>query len=219
MKVANKSLLALASVAFAATAYAGPVASPSPAPESAPLSQGGFYFSAQGGALWLDDVGAYGANLDFDTGYSILGTLGYALGNGLAFELESGYMSVESGTATGYGLTGEVDGEFRQVPIIANVVYNIDVTDRLAFYVGAGAGVVWSEAELDSGEAYGLSYRGVKSDSEWNFAAQAKAGLSFKVSQAASVNIGYRYFYGADAFVGVDDAQGSILEGGFTIRF
>lgn len=217
MKPLRSSLVALCALAATSIAYAGPVASdPAPAPPAP--AEGGFYFGVAGGALWLED-GNYGAlNLDFDTGFSIIGTVGYALGNGLAFELESGYLEVDSGTVSLWGASSSVDGEFRQVPIIANVVYTLDLTDRLSVYVGGGLGLVWSDSEVNSIEKL-PSLGSVDGGDEWNFAAQAKAGLSFKVTEAASINVGYRYFYGQDAIAGYDDAQGSVLEGGITIRF
>lgn len=215
MKIVRNSLLALASLTLAASSFAGTTPPPvPPAPEPAPA--GGFYFSLNGGALWLDDASAFGVDLDFDTGFSILGAVGYSFGNGLAVELESGYLGVDGGEASFHGHGFDVDGEFRQVPIFANAVYTVDLTDRLGLYIGGGVGIVWSEAEIESAGGYNFDYT---TSDEWNFAAQAKAGLTFKVTDAASLNVGYRYYYGQDAVGGLDDAQGSILEGGITIRF
>ncbi|MEZ0387079.1 MAG: hypothetical protein ACAI34_08440, partial [Verrucomicrobium sp.] len=94
MKIATlrNSLLALTSLALtaASSSFAGPVATSSPVPPAPAPAEGGFYFSIHGGALWLEDAGAYGLNLDFDTGFSVLGAVGYSFGNGLAVELESG---------------------------------------------------------------------------------------------------------------------------------
>lgn len=215
MKTVRNSLLALASLTLAASSFAGTPVSPPPAPPE-PAPAGGLYFSLHGGAVWLEDASTRGINLDFDTGYSILGAIGYSFGNGLAVELESGYIGVNDAEVSYRGLHADVNGEFRQVPIFANAVYTVDLTDRLGFYIGGGLGVVWSEAEIDDVGPFNVD---VTSSDDWNFAAQAKAGLTFKVSDAASLNVGYRYYYGQDAVGGYDDAQGSVLEGGITIRF
>ncbi|WP_009962374.1 outer membrane protein [Verrucomicrobium spinosum] len=215
MKIVRNSLLAWASLTLAASSFAGTPVSPPPAPPE-PAPAGGLYFSLNGGALWLQDSGASGVNLDFDTGFSVLGAVGYSFGNGLAVELESGYLGVDGGEGSFRGRSFDVDGEFRQVPIFANAVYTVDLTDRLGVYIGGGIGIVWSEAEIDSVAGYNLDFT---SSDEWNFAAQAKAGLTFKVTDAASLNVGYRYYYGQDAVGCLDDAQGSVLEGGITIRF
>jgi opacity protein-like surface antigen len=215
MKTLRNSFLAASlGLAMIGTSYAGPVVSHTP---PAPAPVGGPYVTIAGGALWLDDASAFGVDLDFDTGFSILGAVGYAFGNGLAVELESGYQEVNDAEVSAFGLHADVDGEFRQIPILANVVFNLPVTDRLDVYVGAGAGIIWSDAEVDSVGPFGdLDF---EAEDEWNFAAQAKAGLSFKVSDNASVNVGYRFLYGKDAVGGLDDSIGHVLEGGFTLRF
>lgn len=216
MKTLRNGLLAMIGLAMAATtSQAGTPSAPLP-PPPAP-AQGGLYFSLHGGALWLEDASAYGVNLDFDTGFSVLGALGYSFGNGFAVELESGYTEVDSAEASFRGLTADVEGEFRQVPVLANVVYHIDVTDSIGLYIGGGAGLIWSDTEVDS--VGGFNLPGDVSSDQWNFAAQAKAGVSFRVSEAASLNIGYRFLYGRDAIGDIEDSEGHILEGGFTIRF
>jgi opacity protein-like surface antigen len=221
MKLLRNSFLALLGLAMVATTQAGTYTSSKGvvAPTPAPAPVGGPYLSLAGGALWLDDASAFGVDLDFDTGYSILGAVGYAFGNGLSVELESGYLSVEDAEihVPGFG-NFDVDGEFRQVPIFANVLYTIDVTDSVGIYLGAGAGVVWSEAEVEGLGGFDFG-RDFETESEWNFAAQAKAGVTFRVTEAASLNIGYRFMYGQDAIAGADDSIGHILEGGVTIRF
>lgn len=218
MKLLRTSFLALLGLAMVATTQAGTYTQGTTT-TSAPAPVGGPYLSLAGGALWLDDASYGPVSLDFDTGYSILGAIGYAFGNGLSVELESGYLSVEDAEVDirGFG-NFDVDGEFRQVPIFANVLYTVDVTDVVGVYVGGGAGVVWSEAEIDGINGFALA-RDLESDSEWNFAAQAKAGVTFRVTDAASLNIGYRFMYGQDAIAGYDDSIGHILEGGLTIRF
>jgi opacity protein-like surface antigen len=99
-----------------------------------------------------------------------------------------------------------------------NAIYWLPLTDRLQFYVGAGTGIVWSSSEVDSVGGLNLKGFGDAGD-EWNFASQAKAGLSLQVCPEATLNLGYRLFYGNDAVAGLDDSLGHILEGGFTWRF
>jgi opacity protein-like surface antigen len=204
----------LLGLAMVSTSDAGPYTPPAPGP--APV-EGGPYLTIAGGALWLDDASAHGISLDFDTGFSIMAALGYGFGNGLAVELESGYMEVSDAEVSGFGFNNiNVDGEFRQIPILVNAVYNCDITDTVGFYIGAGAGVVWSEAEVDAvGPFNNLDF----STDDWNFAAQAKAGVSFHLNESTSLNIGYRFLYGQDAVGGQDDSIGHILEGGVTFRF
>ncbi len=215
MKILRNSFLALLGLTLTSAGFAG---TPAPMVTQAPAPQGGPYITISGGALWLNDADIFGANLEFDTGFSVLGALGYSFGNGLAVEIESGYTQVDGGELSFRGLHADIDGEFRQVPILANVVYTADVTDNIGFYIGAGAGIIWSDAQVDS--IGGLNLRGLGNvGDEWNFAAQAKAGVAFKLSEAASLNVGYRLLYGQDAIGGADDSLGHILEGGLTFRF
>ena len=215
MKTLRNSLLALLTLTLTSTGIAG---TPAPIVTTPPPPQGGPYLTISGGALWLEDASAYGVSLDFDTGFSVLGALGYAFGNGLAVEIESGYTEVDGAELHYRGFYTDVDGEFRQVPILANVVYTADVTDHVSFYIGAGAGIIWSDAQVDSIGGLELGRFGDVED-EWNFAAQAKAGVAFKLSEATSFNVGYRFLYGQDAIGGADDSLGHILEGGLTFRF
>jgi opacity protein-like surface antigen len=221
MKLLRNSFLALLGLAMVATSQAGTYTSSkgAVAPSPAPAPVGGPYLSLAGGALWLEDASYGPFNLEFDTGFSILGAVGYSFGNGLSVELESGYLGVDSaeGSIDGFSGSVDLDGEFRQVPIFANVLYTVDVTDRVGVYVGGGAGIVWSDAEVDGINGFGFD--DVDLGDQWNFAAQAKAGVAFKITEAASLNIGYRFFYGKDAVGDLDDSIGHILEGGVTIRF
>jgi opacity protein-like surface antigen len=214
MKRLRHSLLTLIGLGFAATAFAGPIAPPPPPSDPAPV--GGPYISIAAGALWLHDADIGPADIDFDTGFSIMGALGYSFGNGFAVEVESGYMQVDSAEVDILGFNVDLDGEFEQVPIMANAVYTHALTDRLSLYIGGGAGIVWSDVSIDNVGGFDVD---IDAEDEWNFAAQAKAGLSFQVCPEATVNIGYRYFFGHDAIGGVDDSHGSVLEGGFTWRF
>jgi opacity protein-like surface antigen len=215
MKTLRNSFLALLGLTFAATVHAGPIVTPqTPPPESGHTP----YVTIAGGALWLEDASASGVNLDFDTGFSVLAAVGFRWDYGLAIEVESGYMQVDSAEFSFRGIHGDVDGEFKQVPLMVNAIYHLPLTDRLTVYVGAGSGLVWSDASVDS--VAGINVSGfADAEDEWNWAAQTKAGLSFQVCPEATLNIGYRLFYGKDAIAGFDDSWGHVLEGGFTWRF
>jgi opacity protein-like surface antigen len=215
MKKVRTCFLGLIGLAFVASAYAGPVAPPSTVVEQT-STPGALYFTVAGGALWLEDASDSGVNLDFDTGYSIMGALGYKIDYGLAIELESGYMQADSGNVSFHGLHAHVDGKFEQVPIMVNAIYWAPLSDSVSLYIGAGSGIVWSKSSVD--HVGGVHVSGLEND-DWNFAAQAKAGVSFKVCPNASLNIGYRFFYGHDAVGGLDDSLGHVLEGGFTLWF
>lgn len=214
MKKLRTSFLALIGLAFVASAHAG--TAPPPAPIVEASTPGSLYFSLAGGALWLEDASSSGVDLDFDTGFSVLGAIGYKIDYGLAIELESGYMQADLGEVSFHGAHANVDGELEQVPIMVNAIYWAPLTDRLSLYVGAGTGIVWSKTTVDHIGSVNTS--GLEDD-DWSFAAQAKAGLSFKVCPQGSLNIGYRFFWGNDGVGGLDDSVGHIAEAGFTWWF
>ena len=71
-----------------------------PMPEPVPAYAGGWYFSAFGGANWLDntsfDIGAGTVANDYDTGFVVGGAIGYDMGPamgpfGLRLEAELSY--------------------------------------------------------------------------------------------------------------------------------
>jgi opacity protein-like surface antigen len=213
MKKLRTSFLALIGLAFATIAHAGPTLPPPVVETSTP---GNLYFTVAGGALWLEDVSNSGINVDFDTGFSVLGAIGYKFDYGLSIELESGYMQADLGGLSVRGAHADLDGEFEQVPIMVNAVYWAPLSDRVSLYIGAGTGIVWSQTTVDQVGRFGNLGLG---ESDWSFAAQAKAGLSIKVCPQGSLNIGYRFFWGNDAAAGFDDSLGHVLEGGFTWWF
>lgn len=207
------SLLCIALATVAASATAGEFRSVPP-PVSITPSPGhiGPYLTLQGGALWLQDASLGPVDVEFDVGFSAIGTFGYAFGNGFALELESGYAQSDVDQVKFGRLSGDFEAEYKQIPIMANAVYLAELTDRFGLYVGAGAGTIWSEFDSDDFEG----------EDSWNFAFQAKAGASFKITEAASFNVGYRLLYGVDAFSiegAEDDSISHVVEAGFTIRF
>jgi opacity protein-like surface antigen len=217
MKKIRSSFLALLGLAFVTVAHAGPTLPPSVV-ETETSTPGNLYFTVAGGALWLQDASESGVNLDFDTGYSIMGALGYKMDYGLSIELESGYMQADSGQVSFHGLHADVDGTFEQVPVMVNAIYWAPLSDSVSLYIGAGTGIVWSHSKVDHVGGVNVSDFDLDHD-DWSFAAQAKAGVSIKVCPQASLNIGYRFFWGNDAVGGFDDSLGHVVEGGFTVWF
>jgi opacity protein-like surface antigen len=187
--------------------FGGTPAPSAPAPEVS-SSDAGWYFGLNGGALWLDDASVGGANVEFDTGWGAHGVLGYRYGNGLSAGLSAGYLGAELDS------TG-VSGDLHMVPITVNGAFTIRLIENLHFYLGAGLGIAWSELDLNS---IGGSHIDASTD-DWNFVWQARAGFSYEVSDALSVNIGYRFVNVLDGVGGFDDARGHMAEAGLKFRF
>jgi outer membrane protein OmpA-like peptidoglycan-associated protein len=87
------------------------------------------------------------------------------------------------------------------------VLYDIPLTQRLTFSVGAGAGA--ARTHLDAPNAGFPGPNAPVDDHDWNFAWQGIAGLSYAVTDRIDLTLNYRYFRVEDA-----DFQGVLLLGG-----
>jgi outer membrane protein OmpA-like peptidoglycan-associated protein len=158
----------------------------------------GWYIGLEGGANWVDDNdGLLGINssvpffseiTEFDTGWSVLATVGYAFDNNWRIELEGGYrqndidlvsLGIFPGTTTG--------GDLNEITIMANVLYDVPLTDRLDLTFGLGAGV--DRAEFQPPAFWGGE------DDDWNFAYQGIAGLSYAITNRLDLTLTYRYLH------------------------
>lgn len=155
----------------------------------------GYYVSLEGGAVWVQEAdltqfpGATPFTMETDTGWAVLATVGYALNN-WRFELEGGYRENEiSGFFFPSGGPAPcpacVDPDLVQVTFMANVLYDIALTERLSLSVGAGAGGDFAQFRL--GPAF--------DDEDWAFAAQGIAGLNYAIGSKTDLFLTYRYLW------------------------
>ena len=164
----------------------------------------GSYAAIEGGAGWigseriLQEVAVTGVivtspvfDADFATGWAVLATLGYAFDNNLRAELEAGYRRndidnlVQLTTPTALAATGDLS----EFTVMANLLYDFALGDKLTLSVGAGVG-----ADLANFKAAALGV----DDDEWVFAYQAIAGLSYAIGRQTQLFLNYRYLH-ADA--------------------
>ncbi len=165
----------------------------------------GTYAAIEAGAGWVSSERFFQAtavggiittsatyDTDFETGWAIFGTLGYAFGNDLRAELEAGYRrnDIESlrELAPVPGALSP-DGDLSEFTVMANLLYDFRLGDRLTLSLGAGVGA--DQANLDVGT---LGF----DDSEWVFAYQGIAGLSYALGEQTQLVLNYRYLH-ADA--------------------
>ena len=143
----------------------------------------GWYVGLEGGANWIDDTHAvvtFANNLPqkgtihFDSGWAVLATAGYGF-SGFRVELEGGYRAND--------FTGTT-GDLTEWSAMANVIYDIPVTDKLKLSLGGGAGADFAKLEIPPA--------GFKDD-QWNFAWQGIAGLSYALSKHLDLTMTYRY--------------------------
>lgn len=235
----KQSLMAATAVALLAVpAYAdgGPVPEPmpepapppepAPEPEPAPLpeKEGGFYISAAGGAVWVNDIDLldeidFSWIAEFDTGWAALGALGYDYGNGVRGELEVGYRD-NDGEIVIDGPEGFFDSaNVKALTIMANGLYDYDTGSSFTPFIGFGLGA----AQVDG------DFTGIFSDDKaWAFAYQFIGGLNIGMSDRMELFADYRYLATAGLewdfdvipdVVDHDEYRSHTVTGGIRVRF
>lgn len=228
MALAASSILMMGAAAQAADLY-------TPMPEPVPAYTGGWYFSAFGGANWLDDTSfeiTQAVTNQYDPGFVVGGAIGYDFGQamgplGARLEAEVSYRNntIDSHTiGAGAPLTGsDALGETSALAGMANLLFDINSGGPLSFYGGGGVGV----ANVDF-DGHGTAGSGVvMDDDETVFAWQAIAGVGFEISQSIVLDVQYRYFNAAGVsltditgiFNSSTDYQSHAVLGGIRFKF
>jgi outer membrane protein OmpA-like peptidoglycan-associated protein len=140
----------------------------------------GWYIGIEGGANWVDDVdGVFfsgplstSATVELDTGWAVLGTVGYSFHNNWRLELEGGYRS--------NGLDGGA-ADLNEWSIMANVVYDLPLSPKWDLNLGVGVG--YDHATFD----------GAVDIDDGNIAYQGIAGLSYAIGRQTDLALTYRY--------------------------
>ena len=212
------ALVASGLLIAASSAQAGPAPVKNPVLPPPP-SDAGWYFSLDGGALWMNDADvntSFGtADLNFDVGWGVNGAVGYHFDSGINLDLSAGYLRAEFDSIGGSRRSINIDGDLNMVPITLNLSYDLKLTERLSFYLGAGAGVAWSELDVNSIGGFDVA----NGADGWNFAWQARGGFAYDVSSAVSLNVGYRFVEVEDGLGRFGDSQGQMAELGLKVPF
>lgn len=164
----------------------------------------GSYAAIEGGGAWVGSERLMRSTVvtgvittspifsaDFDTGWAVLASLGYAFDNNLRAELEAGYRRndldglLQLTTPTALATNGDLS----QFTVMANLHYDFALGDKLTLSIGAGIGA--NLANLDA-PALGVD------DDEWVFAYQGIAGLNYAIGRQTQLYLNYRYLH-ADA--------------------
>lgn len=164
----------------------------------------GTYVAIEGGASWVESESLLSATFptaggpaagttlqgEFDTGWAVLGSVGYAFANHLRAEIEIGFRNNDvDRLITSAGSPVATTGDLSEFSVMANLVYDIPLSSRLSASIGAGIGA--DNAELD------VAALGVD-DNDWVFAYQGLLGLNYRIGARSQIFLNYRYFH-ADA--------------------
>jgi opacity protein-like surface antigen len=196
----NKQLL----MAVAAGAMALGISSAKAADIEPIAEPAGWYVSLFGGVSWLEDVktdyefigydGSYHADIETDTGFIVGGAVGTHFTEDLRLELEVAY-SENDVDKIGYSnddVHGNYDahGQFGILTIMANLWYDLPLSEELKPYIGGGAGVAIVDADVSYDDSPG--YDPIFDDSPVVFAFQVGAGLRWQVLENVTLDVGYR---------------------------
>jgi outer membrane protein OmpA-like peptidoglycan-associated protein len=178
-----------------ASVVAASISAASGSATAQPIS--GFYVGASGGAGFLEDervrgfvpstattIAPSGTRLGYKTGWVGLGSIGYALGNGVRLEIEGNARSNDlNAGAKPAGVTGR-SGKESKYGAFGNVFFDLDIGSPYVFpYLGAGAGyqsVTQKYTQTGTNSAGGAVTEQFNA-SKGAFAYQAIAGLSFPI--------------------------------------
>jgi len=179
----NKRIMALTAIGLGVAAYA---------PDGFAAPKGPF-IGIMGGVNFSDDqdISGVGAginrNVDTDTGWAALPSIGYRYGNGVRTEFELGYRKNDIDSVSG---AANGSGDISAKSAMLNLLYDVDTGSRVMPYIGGGIG--YAQVDYDV-RPVGVGVNGVNDDDNV-FAYQGIAGLSYWVNEAVEVAAEYRYF-------------------------
>jgi opacity protein-like surface antigen len=137
-----------------------------------------WYLQVGAGPAFMQDVedrnssakAAFNVGARFDVG------LGYTINEHWSADFETGtiYSSLKDNSNV----------KFYQIPFIVDGIYKFPLKSAFTPYIGAGAGGVATRLSMDT----------AGSDTDFAFAYQAQAGVTYSLSQNASIGLGYKFF-------------------------
>ena len=164
---------------------------------SAHAAQNGFYAGVEGGLSWVQGVHVFETrnagvttfqdHISFNTGWAVLATAGYEWDQ-WRLEAEGGYRQNDMDKISiNTGLVSTNVDNFSEFTLMANLIYDIPLNQRLSLSVGGGVG-----ADRASFDWPGFGANGLKDD-QWRFAWQLIAGANYSLSSESELFVDYRF--------------------------
>jgi len=146
---------------------------------------------------------------NFDSTYTVGGSIGYYLGENLRLEGELTYRKSEVDTLTTNGVPQDWDEEITLWNWMFNAYYTYPMHKKVSPYIGGGLGIS-HDSGLNGEKAY--AYQGM-------------LGVDFDIDYSSAISVGYRYF-GTGEFerlrvsgVGTFNVKQNIFEASYRIKF
>ncbi|ODT07453.1 MAG: hypothetical protein ABS58_07010 [Mesorhizobium sp. SCN 65-20] len=162
---------------------------------------------------------------DLDTGFLVGATVGRRINDAFRVEAELSYARYKTDRVNysngSYDLAG---GDLSATYLLANVWADVTRLGEASVYVGGGLGAAYVDGDIYFSDPSSLGY----GSSEWGFAGQLGAGVTYAVAQNVDLDFGYRFkavtgLDFQDRMGGADFADGDLythnLQFGVTARF
>jgi outer membrane protein OmpA-like peptidoglycan-associated protein len=155
----------------------------------------GLYIAAGAGANWINNPsridlqgGGVDGKVNFHTGWTVVGSVGWGFGNGFRAEVEGNFRENEVDCIRGLGLApvGRTGGFQRSYGVMVNGFYDFDFANfglgQSIFqpYIGVGVGYVWTDWRNARGVSAAPATAGINlnvNDNDAQFAYQAIVGV------------------------------------------
>jgi OOP family OmpA-OmpF porin len=167
----------------------------------------GYNLPAGIGAITNLALPSTSTNLQTNGGFAGLASVGYALGNGMRFEIEGNYRRGNINGASGPIVTG-ANGRLQTYAVMANAMFDLDVGSPWIYpYIGGGLGYAWTN--LGNVTLTGPTtcapgalacvpspFSATVNSTQGNLAVQAIGGLSFPMPRVPGLSLTteYRFF-------------------------
>jgi opacity protein-like surface antigen len=134
--------------------------------------------------------GGYKTSFKADDGFvgDIIG--GYNFGNNIRAELDLGMRRYSMDKVANV----QAGGRINSYALTANVFYDFNNKTKLTPFLGIGAGAARTKMKINDASLVNSALVGSKSDTSTKFAMQGTAGIAYKITDALSASLAYRYF-------------------------
>lgn len=150
-----------------------------------------------------------GVEIEFNTGFSMAASIGYAFSAGLRLEVEANFAETDIDQFTRSGFAEGDDPGIRSYGVMGNIFYDFDTGSRWTPYIGGGAGIAVVDLLGTENHAFCLRIFAdscVSAQSDTVFAYQVGAGIGYEINPSWTVTLDYR-------FVVMDDPEFEDLAG------
>jgi len=163
----------------------------------------GLYVNGNAGFDLLQNVEVTPIGPDFGPGYKRIqpgagftgiGAVGWAFGNGMRLELQGNYIQNNIRHFNGTPFPTAATNNLQTYGTMANAVFDLDVGMPFLFpYLGLGAGYQWSHLNKFSATEPGGGWTLSSNDTVGSFAGQVIAGLSFPIPNVPGLSLTTEY--------------------------